>query len=80
LGWCYYGEKSIEYLFSARAVKGYRIVFVIFVAIGAMLKLEIVWRFSDIMNGMMAFPNLVGLIGLSSVIALETNKYFYNKK
>ncbi len=80
LGWCYYGEKSIEYLFSARAVKGYRIVFVIFVAIGAMLKLEIVWRVSDIMNGMMAFPNLVGLIGLSSVIVLETNKYFYNKK
>jgi AGCS family alanine or glycine:cation symporter len=80
LGWCYYGEKSIEYLFSAKAVKGYRIVFVIFVAIGAMLKLEIVWRFSDIMNGMMAFPNLIGLIGLSSVIALETNKHFYNKK
>jgi len=80
LGWCYYGEKSIEYLFSERAVKGYRIVFVIFVAIGAMLKLEIVWRVSDIMNGMMAFPNLVGLIGLSSVIVLETNKYFYNKK
>jgi AGCS family alanine or glycine:cation symporter len=45
-----------------------------------MLKLEIVWRVSDIMNGMMAFPNLVGLIGLSSVIALETNKYFYSKK
>lgn len=80
LGWCYYGEKSIEYLFSERAVKPYRIVFVIFVAIGAMLKLEIVWRVSDIMNGMMAFPNLIGLIGLSSVIALETNKYFYNKK
>lgn len=80
LGWCYYGEKSIEYLFSERAVKPYRIVFVIFVAIGAMLKLEIVWRVSDIMNGMMAFPNLIGLIGLSSVIARETNKYFYNKK
>ena len=80
LGWCYYGEKSIEYLFSERAVKSYRIVFVIFVAIGAMLKLEIVWRVSDIMNGLMAFPNLVGLIGLSSVIALETNKHFYNKK
>lgn len=80
LGWCYYGEKSIEYLFSESVVKGYRIIFVIFVAVGAMLKLEIVWRVSDIMNGMMAFPNLVGLIGLSSVIALETNKHFYNKK
>jgi len=80
LGWCYYGEKSIEYLFSEKAVKGYRIVFVIFVAIGATLKLEVVWRISDIMNGMMAFPNLVGLIGLSGVIALETNKYFYHRK
>jgi AGCS family alanine or glycine:cation symporter len=79
LGWCYYGEKSIEYLFSEKAVKGYRISFVIFVAIGAMLKLEIVWRISDIMNGMMAFPNLIGLIGLSGVVAHETNKYFYNK-
>jgi AGCS family alanine or glycine:cation symporter len=80
LGWCYYGEKSIEYLFSEKVVKGYRIIFVIFVAVGSMLKLEIVWRVSDIMNGMMAFPNLVGLIGLSSLIALETNKHFYNKK
>lgn len=79
LGWCYYGEKSIEYLFSERWVKGYRIVFVIFVAVGAMLKLEVVWRVSDIMNGLMAFPNLVGLIGLSSIIASETNKYFYKR-
>ncbi|UCC41126.1 MAG: sodium:alanine symporter family protein [Candidatus Aminicenantes bacterium] len=79
LGWCYYGEKSIEYLFKERAVKAYRVIFVIFVAIGTFLKLEIVWRLSDIMNGLMAFPNLIGLIGLSSIIALETNKYFYKK-
>jgi AGCS family alanine or glycine:cation symporter len=80
LGWCYYGEKSIEYLFSERWVKGYRIVFVIFVAVGSMLKLEVVWRVSDIMNGLMAFPNLVGLIGLSGIIASETNKYFYKRR
>jgi len=80
LGWCYYGEKSIEYLFSERWVKGYRVVFVIFVAIGAMLKLEVVWRVSDIMNGLMAFPNLVGLLGLSGIIVSETNKYFYNRR
>lgn len=80
LGWCYYGEKSIEYLFSEKAVKTYRIFFVLFVAIGAMLKLELVWKVSDIMNGMMAFPNLVGLIGLSGIIASETNKYFYSKR
>jgi AGCS family alanine or glycine:cation symporter len=80
LGWCYYGEKSIEYLFSERWVKGYRVVFVIFVAIGAMLKLEVVWRVSDIMNGLMAFPNLIGLLGLSGIIVSETNKYFYNRR
>lgn len=80
LGWCYYGEKSIEYLFSEKAVKAYRIIFVIFVAVGTMLKLETVWRVSDIMNGLMAFPNLVGLIGLSSIIVYETNKYFYKRK
>jgi AGCS family alanine or glycine:cation symporter len=80
LGWCYYGEKSIEYLFRERAVKIYRIVFVIFVAVGTMLKLQTVWTLADIMNGLMAFPNLVGLIGLSSVIVAETNKHFYKTK
>jgi len=79
LGWCYYGEKSIEYLFKEKAVKTYRVIFVIFVAVGAILKLETVWRVSDIMNGLMALPNLVGLIGLSAVIVSETNKYFYKK-
>jgi len=79
LGWCYYGEKSIEYLFKERAVKIYRIIFVIFVAVGTFLKLEVVWRLSDIMNGLMAFPNLVGLVGLSAIIVSETNKHFYKK-
>ncbi len=79
LGWCYYGEKSIEYLFRERVVKIYRILFVIFVGIGTFLKLETVWTAADLMNGLMAFPNLVGLIGLSSIIVAETNKYFYKK-
>ncbi|MBN1224057.1 MAG: sodium:alanine symporter family protein [Candidatus Aminicenantes bacterium] len=76
LGWCYYGEKSIEYLFREGAVKIYRVVFVIFVAVGTMLKLQTVWTLADIMNGMMAFPNLVGLLGLSAVIVAETKKYY----
>ncbi|MGD2245916.1 MAG: sodium:alanine symporter family protein [Candidatus Aminicenantes bacterium] len=80
LGWSYYGEKSIEYLFSEKAVKIYRIVFVIFVAVGAMLELEIVWKVADIMNGLMAFPNLIGLIGLSTIIVAETNKYYVHRK
>lgn len=80
LGWCYYGEKSIEYLFKERAVKAYRVVFVIFVAVGTFLKLETVWTLADLMNGLMAFPNLIGLLGLSSVIVAETNRYFYKKR
>jgi AGCS family alanine or glycine:cation symporter len=80
LGWCYYGEKSIEYIFKGRAIKIYRVVFVIFVAVGTFLKLETVWRLSDIMNGLMAFPNLVGLVGLSAIIVSETNKYFYKRQ
>lgn len=80
LGWSYYGEKSIEYLFTEKAVKAYRIVFVIFVAVGAMLELEVVWKVADIMNGLMAFPNLIGLIGLSTIIVAETNKYYYHRK
>jgi AGCS family alanine or glycine:cation symporter len=80
LGWCYYGEKSIEYLLSEKAVKTYRIIFVVFVAVGAMLKLEMVWRLSDIMNGLMAFPNLIGLLALSPIIVSETNKYFYKRR
>jgi len=80
LGWCYYGEKCIEYLFHERAVKPYRILFIIGVFMGGLLKLDIVWSFADIMNGLMAFPNLIALIGLSGVIVTETNKYFAKMK
>jgi AGCS family alanine or glycine:cation symporter len=75
LGWCYYGEKSIEYIFKERAVKPYRLVFTIAVFVGAIVKLDLVWTFADVMNGLMAFPNLIGLLGLSGVIVMETRKY-----
>lgn len=80
LGWCYYGEKSIEFLFSAKSVKIYRLIYVIFVALGTLLKLETVWTLADLMNGLMAFPNLIGLIGLSGIIVSETNKYFFKNR
>jgi len=76
LGWCYYGEKSIEYLFGIKSVLPYRIVFVFFVGIGAVAKLSIVWNISDALNGLMAIPNLIGLIMLTPVIVAETKKYF----
>jgi len=78
LGWCYYGEKSIEYLFGEKAIMPYRIVFVLFVGIGATLKLNLVWTLADIFNGLMAFPNLIALLALTPIIISETRDYFDN--
>lgn len=76
IGWNYYGEKAIEYLFGARSIRIYRIAFIAFVIVGAMMELEFVWNFSDLMNGMMALPNLIALLILSKVVKEETNRYF----
>ncbi|SDK55506.1 alanine or glycine:cation symporter, AGCS family [Maridesulfovibrio ferrireducens] len=80
LGWSYYGEKSIEYLLGIKAVLPYRVVFVCFVGIGAIAKLSLVWNISDTLNGLMAIPNLIGLLLLTPVVVSETNKYFKNKE
>ncbi|WP_018395664.1 sodium:alanine symporter family protein [Bacillus sp. 37MA] len=74
IGWSYYGEKCFTYLFSKEIVKYYRIVFVLAVFIGAVTSLDLVWTFSDIMNGLMALPNLIGLLGLSGVVVAETRQ------
>jgi len=76
IGWNYYGEKAIEYLFGSRSIRIYRIVFIAVVVVGAMMNLEFVWNFSDLMNGMMALPNLIGLLWLSKVVKAETDRYF----
>ena len=76
LGWSYYGEKSIEYLLGIKAVLPYRIAFIIFVGIGAVSKLSLVWNISDTLNGLMAIPNLIGLLLLTPVVVAETRKYF----
>jgi AGCS family alanine or glycine:cation symporter len=75
IGWAYYGEKCFEYLLGEKAIKFYRILFVFCVVIGSSLTLEIVWSLADISNGLMAFPNLVGLIGLSRVVSKETKGF-----
>jgi len=72
IGWSYYGEKCFSYLFSKNVVLYYRIAFVAAVFIGAISQLEIVWGIADVMNGLMAFPNLIGLLGLSGVVVVET--------
>lgn len=76
IGWNYYGEKAIEYLFGGRAIKIYRVFFTVAVMVGAMTSLAFVWNFSDLMNGMMAIPNLIALLWLSPIIKQETVRYF----
>ncbi|MEQ8231610.1 MAG: sodium:alanine symporter family protein [Gammaproteobacteria bacterium] len=68
VGWSYYGERCAEYLFGARVIAGYRVLWVAAIALGAMVKLEIVWALADITNGLMALPNLVALALLSPVV------------
>ncbi len=79
IGWCYYGEKSIGYLFGIKAVVPYRVVFILFVGIGAVAKLSFVWSISDTLNGLMAVPNLIALIFLTPVIVKETKVYLDNQ-
>lgn len=76
LGWCYYGEKSIEYLLGVKAVTPYRVLFVIGVLLGTQAELTFIWDLADTFNGAMAIPNLIGLIFLSPVIVRETKDYF----
>jgi AGCS family alanine or glycine:cation symporter len=66
----------MEYLFGSRAIAIYRVVFTATVIVGANISLELVWDFSDLMNGMMAIPNLIGLLLLAKVIKAETNRFF----
>jgi AGCS family alanine or glycine:cation symporter len=75
LGWSYYGSQSASYLFGRRAVLPYRLLFVAASFAGTIYTLDFVWLFSDVMNGLMALPNLVGLVLLSGVAARETRDY-----
>jgi len=80
LGWSYYGEKAVEYLVGIKAITPYRWLWVGAVFIGCVWKSDAVWNFSDMMNGLMAIPNLVALLLLSGVIASETKRYFAESK
>jgi AGCS family alanine or glycine:cation symporter len=76
IGWNYYGEKAVEYLFGPRAIAAYRVLFTAAVIVGATTSLEFVWNFSDLANGLMAIPNLIGLLLLAKVVKSETERYF----
>lgn len=79
LGWSYYGERCIVFLFGTKSILPYRLVFVAMVALGGFLKLDLIWTLADIVNGLMALPNLIALLALSPVIIKETRQYFKKK-
>lgn len=76
LGWNYYGERCCEFLFGVKSIMPYRLIFVLMVGLGAFLQLEAVWLIADIVNGLMALPNLIAIVALSGVVVAETKAYF----
>ena len=78
LGWNYYGERCFEFLFGVRFIWLYRVVFVLMVLLGGFIELDMVWIIADIVNALMALPNLIALLALSPVVVAETKKYFKN--
>lgn len=80
LGWCYYGERAVEYLKGRRWVKAYRMVYIAAVFIGSIVNLSVVWNLADCMNALMAIPNLLSLLFLSGVLVSETRKYLWNDR
>lgn len=77
LGWSYYGERAMEYLFGKRSIRPYRFAWVLFVMIGSVVKLQVVWDFADAANALMAIPNLIALLLLSGVVVSETKRYLW---
>ena len=80
LGWNYYGERCCQFLFGVKSITPYRIIFVVMIGSGAFLQLEAVWLIADIVNGLMALPNLIAIIALSKVVVSETQLYLNHLK
>lgn len=80
LGWSYYGERCVEYLFGTKLLVPYRLLILFVILVGPVISLSAVWNLADILNGLMAIPNLIGVLLLSKVVAKETNYYLYGNR
>ena len=80
LGWSYYGERCVEFLAGVKLIPYYRLLFILMVGVGGFLQLELVWIIADIVNGLMALPNLIALLALSPIVIKESKRYFKKKK
>ena len=78
LGWSYYGERCAQYLWGKKSLLPYKLIFVAVVVVGPVLALDLVWTIADILNALMAIPNLIAVLLLSGVIAKETRHYLKN--
>ena len=76
IGWYFFGEQNIKYLFGTKAIKYYQAAFAIVIVIGCVSPIDIVWNIADTFNGLMAIPNFVGLFVLSGVVAKLTKEHF----
>lgn len=76
LGWSFYGEKCVEFLFGTRAIKAFRVLWILAVPLGAVLSLDFVWLVADTLNALMALPNLIAIVALSPVVFRLTRDYF----
>ena len=75
LGWSYYGERCAEYLLGRKAIIPYKLLFIAVVVVGPILSLDLVWTIADILNALMAIPNLVAVLLLSGTVAKDTKYY-----
>ena len=80
LGWSYYGERCVEYLFGRGGMIPYKLIFVFILLIGPVIKLDLVWTMADIFNALMSIPNLIAVVVLSPVVVKETNYYLYDNR
>jgi AGCS family alanine or glycine:cation symporter len=80
IAWCYYGEKCVEFLFGSGIIRPYRLLFVALIMVGSVASVPMVWALGTLLNGCMAFPNLIGLAFLGGTVAMLTNDYFSGEK
>ena len=75
ISWYFFGETNVRYLFGNKATKFYALIVIVFVMVGSVLKVDLVWNLSDIFNGLMVIPNIIGIIALSNMVASLGNEY-----
>ena len=80
LSWGLYGTRCWEFIFGTKAIKPYQIIFTLIVIVGATMSLDLAWNIADTLNGLMAIPNLIGVLALSGVVVKTTREFFAKEK